>query len=276
MRHKQILSVAEEKPGASIDELASAVPSATPELVERVFDEYGDPAAEDDTSPPQENTMSSTDETPKQEDSSDTGTAASDGSPDTERTDEQTISEDSPDAETESDEQPSLDELPEKQREVLRVIAARPEATQTELADYFDVTSATISRWVNDIEGFEWSQRESFVDAVVDEPPSIDALPETAGSATETPSADTDRTDVVPSDGGGEDAVGTAADVETKLESLDERLTELEESVHVGRSSDDAAFEDPELVHKIVHACMESDTISKAEELSILRELLSD
>jgi hypothetical protein len=42
--HKQILDVAETQPDSSVEEIASEVPSANVDLVERVFDEYGDPA----------------------------------------------------------------------------------------------------------------------------------------------------------------------------------------------------------------------------------------
>ena len=47
MRHKQVLDVAEDNPDASIKELASQVPSATVELVERVLEKHGDPASDD-------------------------------------------------------------------------------------------------------------------------------------------------------------------------------------------------------------------------------------
>lgn len=42
--HKRILDVAADRPDAPLEELAGEIPSATPELVERVLDEYGDPA----------------------------------------------------------------------------------------------------------------------------------------------------------------------------------------------------------------------------------------
>jgi len=44
VRHKHILDTAAEHPDASMEELASMVPSATTDLVERVLDKYGDPA----------------------------------------------------------------------------------------------------------------------------------------------------------------------------------------------------------------------------------------
>lgn len=45
--HKQILDVADTRPTASVEELAAEVSGATTNLVERVLEEYGDPAEDD-------------------------------------------------------------------------------------------------------------------------------------------------------------------------------------------------------------------------------------
>lgn len=63
IRQKQILDTAAEHPDASIDTIASEIPSATADLVEEVLEEYGDPAEEqsaetadgEDTSTPTKN-----------------------------------------------------------------------------------------------------------------------------------------------------------------------------------------------------------------------------
>lgn len=44
IRQKQILDVAADNPDAPMEDLANEIPSATTELVERVLEEYGDPA----------------------------------------------------------------------------------------------------------------------------------------------------------------------------------------------------------------------------------------
>lgn len=44
MRQKRVLDVADQNPDASVEDLAALVPSVTPDLVEQVLDEYGDPA----------------------------------------------------------------------------------------------------------------------------------------------------------------------------------------------------------------------------------------
>lgn len=46
MIHRRIMDEAADRPDASLDVLADVVPGASPELVERVLDEYGDPADE--------------------------------------------------------------------------------------------------------------------------------------------------------------------------------------------------------------------------------------
>jgi DNA-binding CsgD family transcriptional regulator len=295
MRHKQILDVAEENPDASIDDVASMVASATPDLVERVFDEYGDPASGDDPSTESaEGTISATGgvgatshgdaDTTTHDDVTGTShgdtdatahddvTATTDGGPGA-ADPEGAVADGEADPEAGADRYPSPDDLSERQREVLAEIAARPTATQAEIGDRLDVSRATVSNRVNGVDGFEWSDRESFVEHVFeDEAPSPvvagDGGP-TAGAAS-AGSGETDGTQTPP--GEGSDSAGTVADVEETLARLEARVHELEETLEGG--TDDSAFEDPELVHKIVHACVNSEAISEAEELRILRELV--
>ena len=52
MVHRRILDVAASRPDATLSAIAGEVSGASPSLVERVLDEYGDPAGEDpDDSP---------------------------------------------------------------------------------------------------------------------------------------------------------------------------------------------------------------------------------
>jgi hypothetical protein len=46
IRQKQILNVAAENPGATLAEIAEQVPSVSTDHVDRVLDQYGDPAAD--------------------------------------------------------------------------------------------------------------------------------------------------------------------------------------------------------------------------------------
>lgn len=278
MRHKRILDAAKENPNASMDELASQVPSATSDLVERVFDKYGDPAAEANNSANSEKSMSPTNESTSQEDDSDLTTATADSVTETEEADEKpTVSEDNQSSKTEPDGLPSLNELTEEQHSTLEVIAAQPKATQKEIADHMDVTRATISRWANDIKGFEWTERKSFVEAIFDEEASIKSPIEDGGPAAEAASADADVNQ--PNDNkvkeSSEDTVDVPADIESKIDSLNKRITEVEESLDGDAASDTSVFDDPELVHKIVHACLESNRVSESEELTILKNIIN-
>ena len=249
MRHKRILDVARQNPDASVDDLASMVPSATPDLVEHVFEEHGDPAADADGSD-----VSAADGTDDSDGTDDGGTpAAADDSP----------------TDTASGGDPEPSDLSAKQRDVLAMVAADPTATQQEIGERVGVSRATVNKRVNAIEGFEWSDRESFVDAVFDEPPSPSVTTD-GGSTAETPPDDTSET--TPSEVEDDDPSPAAAEIATALEALTERVTALEAAREEGTA--EAVFDDPELVHKVVHACMDTETISEDEELRILKALL--
>lgn len=251
MRHKQVLDVAERNPDASVEELASKVPSATTELVEHVLEEYGDPA----TSTKPEGEPASTEESP----------ADSDVPTD----EEMTMTSETVETETETereqssgDEYPDLEALSEKQREVLAVLAADPEATQREIGKQLGVSASTVSNRVNSIDGFEWSDRASFVETVYDGSPSVETTADGGAIDGAEPSETAEST-----------TDDTAGDIEAALGRLEERIADLEASL-AEETGETAALTDPELVHKVVHACMESDTISEDEELQILRSLL--
>jgi transcriptional regulator with XRE-family HTH domain len=258
MRQRRILDVAERNPNASVDELASMVTTASPELVERVLDEHGDPAADDGDS-------TAAPSAGGDEPVTAAGEAMADGngeSPDDDATDGTDGSTDD-DA---TDGYPAVDELADKHRRALAAVAARPEATQSEIAERLDVTRATVSRWTNSIEGFDWSDRESFVDAVFDGPPSVDVTTD-GGSTTESEGLVADGTDTAPS-----------TDDDPDLDRLEERVSALEaarDGVADSGTEAGSAFEDPDLVHKVVHACLNAETISEDEELRILKELMA-
>jgi hypothetical protein len=283
VRHKQILDLAAADPEASYQDIAEEIPSATADLVENVLDEYGDPA--------------------------DAATESDDEDPTSEMEDMDTVS------------VPDLDDLSDLERDTLRLIRDRPDATQQELADEMDVTAATISTRVNSIPGFDWTDREEFTDALFNDedepatdPPTEPADEETDESASddsgETPTestaeameqepatdATTERASTsnadAKADGGDveptsseqpapmtettqaepEDPAPTTdysnTEIEQQLRDLDARLDALESD------PDDSVLADPELAHKVVHACMESDQISSEEELQIIRSLV--
>ncbi|MFC6716038.1 MarR family transcriptional regulator [Natrialbaceae archaeon GCM10025810] len=160
--HKRILSVANSKPDASMEELADEVSGATTDIVEQVLDEYGDPAVSDAE---QAGTHSETE--------ADDSTASADDDRVADQAD--SVAEEGIESPTDGpgsgdragsiiDSLPDPADVTEKQLETLREIRARPDATQAELGDVFGVSGATINQRVNGIEGFDWAEREAFVD----------------------------------------------------------------------------------------------------------------
>ena len=256
MRHKQILDVAAENPEASIAELAAEVPSATADLVERVLEEHGDPAESDE---------------PEVSDESQSASS------------------------TESQPHPAPDALSSTERETLRAIQRHPTASQRDLAEKLGVTASTVSNRVNGIDGFDWASREEFADAVFDDeaPESTATADDSDGASDAGPTASESVPDEADGRGSGADTAtesrspaepATAAgEVNTTLmtfqstvEDLSDKLADLEGQVETVTDGGDSPqpFQDPELVHKVVHACMDSENISEEEELRILDSLL--
>lgn len=211
MRHKQILDVAAANPDASLSEVADEVQSATPDLVERVLDEHGDPADVDTDGEDVTTTMQTDDYSGQGE---------------------------------EPTQYPAPDELTDKQHETLGAIARRPEAPQRELAEALDVTAATVSNRVNSIDGFEWENRVAFVEEVFDTDATSPEMTETNGT-----------------------------ELEDAIEELTDRVAALERRIDENLA-EGSPFEGTELTHKVVHACMNAETISEDEELRILQALL--
>jgi hypothetical protein len=301
--HKKILDAAESNPDASMEQLSEDISGASLSIVERVLDEYGDPATvETDGNGHTEESELNTDETSLDEGGgfghSEKGTGESDTKIEREGADPwSTVS-------------PS--DLTEKQLETMRVIADRPDATQVELGDILGVTSATINQRINAIDGFDWEKRAEFVDALFSEAPrnSLDAdrapVTDVERSIISRPSPTTDSESTAEEtqktltrlqrDGGHEPYEEQSSDSEpdpveesqrqlmramvASLETLSDQTTELSrqvESLQSGRCHSPSApvQADPELTHKIVHACFAADTITEEEELRILKAVLS-
>lgn len=159
--HKKILDRAESRPDVSIDELANTVTGASPDLVERVLDEYGDPAADEEQTNKIEQETSEASSESEENNTSDGVNGTNSGVP--------------PEREYESE------EITEEQQEILRRIQEYPAETQREIADRFDVSTSTINRRLNSITGFEWNCRQEFATAMLDNNSSSqdEATPET-------------------------------------------------------------------------------------------------
>jgi DNA-directed RNA polymerase specialized sigma24 family protein len=243
--HRNILDVAEEHPDASIEKLASEVSAATPDLVERVLDEYGDPS----------NTPSGDQTTEPTEVEDDQATDVEDDQA-TDVEDDQATEGTSPEAH-----QPlraTFGDLTPAQRKTLEAIRKHPSATQRELGEQLDVSSATICTHVNSIEGFEWTDRERFVETVMPETrtqPDGGGVLEEQRNETQTKEA------------------GKNQEAREGIVEVRERLTQVEKRLERLDTDSDSHSEDPELIHKIIHACMTSESITKDEELKIIQNL---
>lgn len=128
-------------------------------------------------------------------------------------------------------------EVDPRQLDTLRAIYDHPDASQRQLADLLDVSHSTISHRLNEIDGFEWENRWAIVKDHFEEADS----------------------------GGCQSVEGEVAD---RLDRIERRVETLRGEGTCG------LFADPELAHKILHACLRSEQISEDEELRILRTAL--
>lgn len=287
--HRRILDVAASDPEAPMAAIADEVSGASTTLVERVLDEYGDPGRETEFDDQDDQSMDATNA-----DDTQSVNGADDG-------------------ETELP-------LSEKQRRTLRALYERPDASQGDLAEELDVTRATISRRLNAIPGFEWTDRHAFAESVFGEDDSSGADSEdgtvagTDSTATESdggsemtedavesdetgqPDVESDATDsddvesdtvepgeIESGEGGGAEVdadtdagaerVESRADSERRFAALEDRLAAIESRLD-GIESDADPSIPPELAHKVVHACVESDRLTEDEELAVLRSLM--
>lgn len=221
IRQKQILDAAADRPEASMAAIASEVQSATPALVEQVLDEYGDPASVQ----------------------SNGASEALDDESSNETIGDEPIDEAEPDGE---DPYPDPADLSERQWETLRAIRDHPTASQRELADVLNLSGATVSNRANSIEGFDWADRQTFAEVMLDRAAA--------------------KFDASYSDADGE-------------QSEDERVCDSDGRIgQLGRGQDNDAASplvDLDLAHKVIHACMSADTITEDEELRIIQAILT-
>jgi hypothetical protein len=279
--HKKILDKADEHPDASMETLAAKVPTATTNLVERVLDKYGDPSNKKDDSETDSNdpvfseeesawthggtsrelmTQESSNELANCNNATQSDSVAGTSEEGQNKSDSEEPSQ--PDGKT----YPSVDELSPKQRKVIEAIHKHPSLSQRELAEHVGVSGATICNRANSIEGFVWEDRGRFAEAVLE--PS--AEPDKDDSALEKSESYT-----VP---GGSDESEMAPDSEYKSElvQLTDRVALIEEQLEDMSNSDRVPVDinSPEFMHKIIHACIESDRVSEEEEIVLLEALI--
>lgn len=212
--HKQILDMAGTRPDAPIQSIADDISGASPGLVERVLDEYGDPARE-------QNGQNDVQEKQGMDDQTNN------------RTDEHPT--------TESFHKPDQREFTEKQLKTLREIHYRPEATQREIGDALDVSASTVSSRLSNIEGFDWANRQTVVEDLLEETQAM-------------------------TNGKGQIEQRDLAELYGRLTDLEKAIAELAES--------EPSVLPPELTHKVIRACMDSEVFSEAEELELIQAVI--
>ncbi|EMA70008.1 hypothetical protein C468_00695 [Halorubrum kocurii JCM 14978] len=221
------MDIAADNPGATLAEIAEQIPSVSADHVDRVLDQYGDPAASDESDPdqsssgpPDENSNADADldskgssdgqatteatnqahelssETDKEPDGpsvTEPPETASQMDPETEADTTEPGVEPEPAAEAGPSDKsaetagsgadtssptnesiPDPEGLTQKERETLRAISYEPTATQNQIADMLGVSRATVSNRVNAIPGFNWADRDSFVEEVFDDHLTVD------------------------------------------------------------------------------------------------------
>jgi transcriptional regulator with XRE-family HTH domain len=262
--HKRILDAAESDPDASMAEIADGIGGASTELVERVLEQYGDPAGDQTEHRTDAGRQSHQETNMDRHDSQDDQG-------------ETTSTPDASDSDTGVDENGRSDVdhsgLTDRQLETLRLIEESPEASQSDLAEAFDVTRVTISRWLNDIPGFDWKRRREIASEILNG----GDIRETDERDRSDRSGEQERLERSDEQARPEQSDGQAPlDPSEELERLFRRLDTLErriDGMEAPPEESSSGF-DPELAHKIVHASMQSDRITEEEELQLLRELM--
>ncbi|MDS0299688.1 winged helix-turn-helix transcriptional regulator [Halogeometricum sp. S1BR25-6] len=298
MIHKKILDAAESQPSASVEQVAAAVNGASADLVERVFEEYGDPAESEGT----------------------TGGSDHDATEERAQMDRAETNGDASEVDRQGADEPNdPPTLTMKQREALRAIRVSPEATQSELAEQFGVTQSTINNRLNTIEGFDWKRRRAFAEAALGDEtgpegeaarertdgagagsgngvgdeggnaertdgdvamdPSVDG---TGATETEARGAEREPDDGVESDAGSEavDDLDPRREVLTRLDDLAAQVAALERRLDDapsagGRDGESSVFDEPDLACKVVRACFDAPDITETEEDRILRAVIA-
>lgn len=186
---------------------------------------------------------------------------------------------DSSDAGGGIDDQLAAEQLSDAQLETLRAVYRQPGATQADIADALGVTRATVSRRLNDIEGFDWRSRERLAEALLppslkdDDSAAVGVEPNAVGVGSG--SADTDSAT------GRTAPPGNLAALEDRLDAVEARVEEVDAPSAAGQQAEpeaQASCSDPvldaALVHKVLVACIDSEQIDDAEEQRLVEFLL--
>jgi hypothetical protein len=204
------------------------------------------------------------------------------------------------------DDLPKIEDLTPKQQETLLTIQENPDATQRELAEILDVSAPTVNNRVNAISNFEWEQRLPLAVAILEsndldeseeiisDSKSIRHTQRQEDSEQDDMHTTTDRHEEVGVDH--HETTDRTVDGDTnkdgshsgkfidppghkgeQLEKMIQRIELLDARIEAMNENDDGeniCVEDPVLIHKVIHACMTSEKISKDEEIDIIKNLI--
>ncbi len=157
---------------------------------------------------------------------------------------------------------PEYTDLTDVQQETVKAISEYPNDTQQELGERLGISASAVYNRVKGIEGFDWDRRQQLATMIT---PQVDG-----GQVTDTDA----RTSQPP-------------DQSDRLETLQHRIQTLENQFESDTSGDRSkpgssntearsqlVVNDTELLQKVLHACFASDTITKDEELQLLKQTL--
>lgn len=269
--HKRILDIARDEPDASIEQIASEVSGATPDLVDRVLDDYGDPAEPKYMTQPDVSVDSLTD---RQCEILRTILRNPDAS---QRTLAGYLGITAPTVSRHLNKIPDWDW--DRRLDFAKAVVDEDEESAAEESPDEDVGDA-------EPVGEEPVDQESTANR--DEPATDGEAPadgvtadenaesgDTEIEAAEPASTEVAETVIISTDGAGTDGVSTdvAKTDQGTLERLDERISGLEQ--RFTKTDTELVVDEPVLVQKIVHVCMDAETITEDEELRIIRALLT-
>jgi len=260
--HRKVLDVAAANPNASPERIASEVGEASPSFVERVFEEYGDPAEGDRGAGPGDDSGASRRDGGSDDSGPDDSGKSSAGANEQSPTGRESGSESGTTAENHADLAFEPSELSTEQVETLRIVHEDPAATQRAVAERLDRDRSTVAKRINEIPGFEWATRRELVETLFEDGEL--RLDSGLSRATETA--------VTVTDGAGPDAKPTTSG-DPGAGSGDG--AKAPDDANVNANGQPRLSNDPELVHKVAHACLDAEYVTTDEELRILRGLLA-
>lgn len=157
LAHRKVLDIGRERPDASLEAVADELGDVSVSFVERVFEEFGDPADGDRWTEPPEGATARRNAVDTPPDIGHDGEVSSDGG----------------DRSTDGGDDRGAGEpdVTPEQRAALRAVYEQPTATQTEIADRVGASRAAVSKRLNDIPGFDWKSRRAFVETLFGDGP---------------------------------------------------------------------------------------------------------